>query len=133
MASLSILQVLVVDDQLSMRVTITRMLRAIGICGADHTGNAHQAVRMLLMSRVDLVLADWQMEPMSGLELLKQVRADPATQRIPVILISGMATRDQVVLARRYNCSGFIAKTFGADVLARQIRRLFPHLEDRAA
>lgn len=119
------LAILVVDDFLTIRKAIRSALKSrpgIAITEAD---SAFLAWSLLKKSRYDLLLTDWLMPEMSGLELVQKVRADPAMVGIRIVMVSAESETEKQAIARRYGVDGFLPKPFAADALNREISRLF--------
>src|SRR5262249_1843704 len=112
--------VLVVDDSPITVKVVRRLLARIGFRKIDDAANGLDAIEKMSQKKYDLLLADWNMEPMSGYELLKQVRADAGLAKTLVILMTNGPTVEQVVAAK--NSGGyFIAKPFTAERLMAKI------------
>jgi len=103
------LSVLVVDDSRTMRLLITEHLNKIGISDVDTTEDGHAALERLRQRRYELMISDWEMQPMGGEQLLKAVRQDPACARMPIILITATGTRGASWLA---GANAYLPKPF---------------------
>ena len=113
--------VLVVDDYGTMRRIMRNLLGQIGFVHVEEAVDGSSALELLRGRNFDLVISDWNMEPMSGLELLKAVRADARFQHLPFIMITAANKADNVVAAKMAGVSNYIVKPFTADTLKRKI------------
>lgn len=113
--------ILIVDDYKTMVRIIRNLLQQLGFEQVDDAADGETALAKLKERAFGLVISDWNMEPMSGLELLQQVRADPALKDLPFIMVSAESRNDRVAQARRAGVSGYVVKPFNADTLGQQI------------
>ncbi|MDT8991357.1 response regulator [Curvibacter sp. APW13] len=114
---------LVVDDIEAMRKVITHQLRTLGIGKVVSANNGAEALAVLRRQHVDVILSDWNMPVMSGLELLKALRADPELQRIPFVMITAEAERARVQEAIANGVSNLLVKPYTTRSLADRIER----------
>ncbi|MDD5175161.1 MAG: response regulator [Sterolibacterium sp.] len=114
---------LVVDDLDAMRQVTSSQLRALGVSNMVTANNGAEALRVLKNQRVDVVLSDWNMPVMSGLDLLKAVRADASLSRLPFVMITAEADRGRVAEAIASGVSGLLVKPYTADSLATRIKK----------
>ena len=112
--------VLVVDDYGTMRRIMRNLLGQIGFTHIEEAADGTGALELLSERSFDLVISDWNMEPMSGLELLKAVREDVRFRHLPFIMITAANTADNVVAAKRAGVSNYVVKPFTADTLKRK-------------
>jgi|ERR1700690_2081598 len=119
------LSILVVDDFLTVRKMIRIALRGVPGVKIAEADSAFLAWSMLQKNRYDLLLTDWVMPEMSGLELVQRVRAHPALAGMRILMISAEAEQEKQALARRFGVDGFLPKPFTASALTEEIRRLF--------
>lgn len=115
------LEVLIVEDRQVMLKIIRRLLVQLGYARIDEATNGLEALGRLGGKRYDLILSDWNMEPMSGFELLKLVRAEPATKETPFVLITAEAKPENILAAKAAGASGYLVKPFKLDALERTI------------
>lgn len=120
-SDLSKLHVLLVDDIAIMRQVAASQLQALGITQIQGASNGVDALRMLKLRRYDLVLSDWNMPVMGGLELLCKMRTDPALADIPVIMLTAEIQRSRVAEAIRYGVSDFLVKPYTAQRMEEKI------------
>jgi two-component system chemotaxis response regulator CheY len=116
--------ILIVDDYSRMLRIIRGLLRQIGYEQVEEASDGATALAMLRQKPFRLVISDWNMEPMSGLELLRAVRADPALATLPFIMVTAEAREAKIAEAREAGVSGYIVKPFGAEALSTGIAAL---------
>jgi len=114
-------RVLVVDDYATMRRIVRNLLSEIGLNEVDEADNGASALAKLREYGYDLVISDWNMVPMSGFELLKEVRADRQLRKMRFIMITAEGKTDNVAAAKAAGVSGYIIKPFTAETLRRKI------------
>jgi two-component system, chemotaxis family, chemotaxis protein CheY len=117
--------VLVVDDYQTMIRIIANLLRQIGFQNIDNAGDGATALAKMRAGRYGLVISDWNMEPMSGYELLKEVRADERLRKMPFIMITAESKTENVIAAKRAGVSNYIVKPFNAETLQHKINAVF--------
>ena len=117
--------ILTVDDFSTMRRIIRNILRQIGYNNIVEADDGSAALKVLESQDVDFVISDWNMPNMSGLELLKAVRANDKLQKIPVLLVTAEALKENVVEAVKAGVNGYIVKPFTAEVLKDKIDSIF--------
>jgi two-component system chemotaxis response regulator CheY len=113
--------ILVVDDYATMVRIIRNLLKQIGFENVDDASNGEQALEKIRSKAYGLVFSDWNMEPMSGIDLLHKVRADPATAQIPFIMVTSESKTDNVMAARKAGVSSYLVKPFNAAQLKAKI------------
>jgi two-component system chemotaxis response regulator CheY len=113
--------VLIVDDYATMRHILRGLLQQIGFTNIDDAADGTSALAKLREQPFDLVISDWNMEPMSGLALLKEVRADNALKNLPFIMVTAESKVENVVAAKEAGVSNYIVKPFNADTLKKKI------------
>lgn len=107
-----------------MRLLLRQMLRSLGIDAIAEANDGSTALQMLRDEPVDVVLSDWNMIPMTGLQLLQAMREEPGTARIPFIMITGEHSAEHVARARSSGVNGYLIKPFGKDTLIKQLCRV---------
>ena len=113
--------ILIVDDSGVVRAVVRKLLTHLGYKHIDEASDGAAALTKILRQHVDLVISDWNMEPMGGQELLEQVRADKRYEHLPFIMMTADSTIDKIVQARRSRVSCFINKPFHAEALQAKI------------
>jgi two-component system chemotaxis response regulator CheY len=119
------ISILVVDDFATMRKMIRAALRGLAGVKIIEADSAFLAWSLLQKSHYDLLLTDWVMPEMSGLELVQRVRAHPALAHMRILMISSEGESDKQAIARQLGVDGFLSKPFSAHALNEEIRRLF--------
>jgi two-component system chemotaxis response regulator CheY len=123
--------VLVVDDYNTMVRIIRNLLRQLGFENVDDASDGTSALAKMRERKYGLVISDWNMEPMTGYDLLREVRADPALAATPFIMITAESKTENVIAAKKAGVSNYIVKPFNAQTLRNKIEAVFP--DERAA
>ena len=118
--------VLVVDDYNTMVRIIRNLLRQLGFENVDDANDGTVALEKMRIRKYGLVISDWNMEPMTGYDLLQQVRADPNLQQTPFIMVTAESKTDNVIAAKKAGVSNYIVKPFNAQTLKTKIDAVFP-------
>ncbi|MGF1622912.1 MAG: response regulator [Rhodomicrobiaceae bacterium] len=113
--------ILVVDDYNTMVRIIKKLLKQIGYENVDEASNGEEALGKIKAKNYDLIISDWNMEPMTGFELLKNVRADENTAKTPFILVTAESKPENVLAAQQAGVSNYLVKPFSAPVLKEKI------------
>jgi two-component system, chemotaxis family, chemotaxis protein CheY len=113
--------VLVVDDYPTMRRLMRNLLAELGFANVEMAEDGRSALKKLRERPFDLVISDWNMMPMSGLDLLRIVREDDDLKDLPFIMITAANTAENVVAAKEVGVNGYIVKPFTAETLQRRI------------
>ncbi|MEO1039312.1 MAG: response regulator [Pseudomonadota bacterium] len=109
--------VLIVDDYKTMLRIIRNLLKQIGFENVDEASDGTEAFEKMKKQRYGLVISDWNMEPMTGYELLKKVRADEAVKSTPFIMVTAESKTENVVAAKKAGVNNYIVKPFNAGTL----------------
>ena len=118
------MKVLVVDDFSTMRRIIKNLLRELGFTNTVEADDGATALPILKGGGIDFLITDWNMPGMPGLELLKAVRGDPALAKLPVLLLTAEAKREQIVEAAQAGVNGYVVKPFTAQTLKEKIEKI---------
>jgi len=118
------LNFLVVDDFSTMRRIIKNLLHDLGYANVIEADDGNTALPLLREGNVDFLITDWNMPGMPGLELLKQVRADARLAKMPVLMLTAEAKREQIVEAVQAGVSGYVIKPFTAATLKEKIDKI---------
>ena len=121
--------ILVVDDYNTMLRIIRNLLRQLGFEDVDEANDGTAALSKMRQRKYGLVISDWNMAPMTGYELLQQVRADPELGKIRFIMITAESKTENVIAAKRAGVDNYIVKPFNAQTLEHKIRAVFPDPE----
>jgi two-component system, chemotaxis family, chemotaxis protein CheY len=116
--------ILVVDDYRTMVRIVRNLLHQLGFQDVDDANDGASALAKLRARRFGLVISDWAMEPISGLELLEAVRADPELKTLPFIMITAENRSDRIARAEQAGADGYIVKPFNAEALRDRIARV---------
>ena len=123
------IKILVVDDFSTMRRIIKNLLRDLGFTNVDEADDCKTAMPILKQGGIDFLITDWNMPEMTGIDLLKAVRADPALASIPVLMVTAEAKREQIIAAAQAGVNGYVVKPFTAAVLKEKIDKIFERIE----
>ena len=119
------MSVLVVDDYSTMIRIIRNLLRQIGFADVDDANNGAAALDKMRVKRYGLVISDWNMEPMTGYDLLQQVRSDPGLGNTPFIMVTAESKTENVIAAKKAGVNNYIVKPFNAQTLQSKIEAVF--------
>ena len=119
------MKILVVDDFATMRRIVKNILAQLGFKNIVEADDGTSAMKMLQQEKIDMIISDWNMPKMTGLDLLKSVRADPSWATIPFIMVTAEAQQDNIILAVKAKVSQYIVKPFTADILGEKIEKVF--------
>jgi len=119
------IKILVVDDFSTMRRIVKNILKQIGYTEIDEAEDGNGALAKLRQDKYDLIVSDWNMPNMTGLDLLKAIRADGALNGIPVLMVTAEAKKENVVEAIKAGVNNYIVKPFTAEVLREKIEKIF--------
>ena len=117
--------ILVVDDYQTMVRIIRNLLKQVGFENVDDASNGEDALAKLRSKNYGLIISDWNMEPMTGFQLLQKVREDQKHANIPFIMVTAESKTDNVVAARNAGVSHYIVKPFNAGTLKAKIDAVF--------
>lgn len=109
--------ILIVDDYKSMLRIVRNLLKQIGFDNVDEATDGSMALKKLRDKQYGLVISDWNMEPMTGLQLLREVRADVKLRAVPFIMVTAESKTENVVMAREAGVNNYIVKPFNAATL----------------
>jgi two-component system chemotaxis response regulator CheY len=122
------MKILIVDDFSTMRRIIKNLLRDLGFNNTHEADDGNTALPMLRTGNFDFLITDWNMPGMQGIDLLRAVRADTNLVKLPVLLVTAEARRDQIVLAAEAGVNGYIVKPFTAQTLKEKIEKIFERI-----
>lgn len=117
--------ILVVDDYKTMIRIIRNLLKQIGFDDVDEAADGSEALGKMREKRYGLVISDWNMEPMTGYELLKEVRGDERLSRTPFIMVTAESKTENVIAAKKAGVNNYIVKPFNAQTLKSKIDAVF--------
>lgn len=119
------LTILVVDDFSTMRNILKNILRQLGFNNIAEADSGQTALQRLSERKFDLVISDWNMPVMNGIELLKAIRANEATKTIPVLMVTAEAKKENVVEAVQAGVNNYVVKPFTPEVLEEKLKKIF--------
>jgi len=119
------MKVLVVDDFATLRRIIKNVLKQIGFINILEADDGTAALGVLKENKVDLIISDWNMPKMNGLDLLKTVRKEEATKKVPFVMVTAEAQKDNVLQAVQAGVSNYIVKPFTADAVKEKLTKIF--------
>lgn len=122
------LKVLVVDDQNSVRQMTRMTLEQIGVRHIHEAENGQEAMNTASLQPLDLIISDYNMPVMDGLNFLRAVRGHPASRRVPFILLTGRGDRELVVKAAQAGVNNYLVKPFTAEILRQKIEQVIGKL-----
>jgi len=122
------MRILVVDDFSTMRRIVKNLLTDLGFTNMAEAEDGHSALAALRASSFDFVITDWNMPGMSGIELLKAIRADERLKTLPVMMVTAEAKREQIIEAAQNGVNGYIIKPFTAQTLQEKLDKVFERL-----
>jgi two-component system chemotaxis response regulator CheY len=111
------MSILIVDDYKTMLRIIRNLLKQLGFDNVDEASDGATALQRLREKDFGLVISDWNMEPMTGLQLLREVRADPKLKATPFIMVTAESKTENVIAAKEAGVSNYIVKPFNAETL----------------
>ena len=117
--------VLVVDDYKTMIRIIRNLLKQLGFANVDEASDGTSALNMMRDKEYGLIISDWNMEPMTSYELLREVRADDRLSRTPFIMVTAESKTDNVIAAKKAGVNNYIVKPFNAATLKSKIDAIF--------
>jgi len=117
--------VLVVDDYNTMIRILRNLLKQLGFQDIDDAADGTAALAKMRTKKYGLVISDWNMEPMTGYDLLKEVRGDPGLARIPFIMVTAESKTENVIAAKKAGVNNYIVKPFNAQTLQTKIEAVF--------
>ena len=121
------MNVLIVDDYKTMLRIIRNLLKQIDFNNVEEASDGTEALTKLRAGSFGLVISDWNMEPMTGLQLLQEVRTDPWLKSTPFIMITAESKTENVVAAKKAGVSNYIIKPFNAETLREKIEKVLVH------
>jgi two-component system chemotaxis response regulator CheY len=124
------MSILVVDDYNTMIRIIRNLLKQLGFENIDDASDGSAALNKMRGKKYGLVISDWNMEPMTGYDLLREVRADPNLATTPFIMITAESKTENVIAAKKAGVNNYIVKPFNAATLKTKIEAVFPDLEN---
>lgn len=123
------MKILIVDDFSTMRRIIKNLLRDLGFTNTQEADDGATALPILKSGDFDFLVTDWNMPGMTGIDLLKQVRADKNLGALPVLIVTAEAKREQIIEAAQAGVNGYVVKPFTAQALKEKIDKIFERVD----
>ena len=123
------MKILIVDDFSTMRRIIKNLLRDLGFNNTSEADDGSSALPMLRTGSFQFLITDWNMPGMTGIELLKAVRADEALKTLPVLMVTAEQKREQIIEAAQAGVNGYVVKPFTATTLKEKIDKIFERID----
>jgi two-component system, chemotaxis family, chemotaxis protein CheY len=123
------LKFLVVDDFSTMRRIVRNLLKELGFTHVEEAEDGVVALQKLRVGRFDFVISDWNMPNMTGIELLRCIRADAGLKHLPLLMVTAEAKRENIVDAAQAGASGYIVKPFTAATLDEKLNKIFQTMQ----
>jgi two-component system, chemotaxis family, chemotaxis protein CheY len=119
------MSILIVDDYKTMLRIIRNLLKQLGFDNVDEASDGATALQRLREKDFGLVISDWNMEPMTGLQLLKEVRSDAKLAHIPFVMVTAESKTENVIAAKEAGVTNYIVKPFNAETLKQKLTAVF--------
>lgn len=117
--------ILIVDDYKTMLRIVRNLLKQLGFDNVDEATDGSTALQRLRDKSYGLVISDWNMEPMTGLQLLREVRADSKLKHIPFVMVTAESKTENVIAAKEAGVTNYIVKPFNAETLKAKLVAVF--------
>jgi len=121
---------LIVDDFSTMRRIVRNLLKELGFANVEEAEDGAVALRKLENGNFDFVVSDWNMPNMDGLTMLQNLRANDALKKIPVLMVTAEAKKENIVAAAQAGASGYIVKPFTAATLNEKLNKILQNMEN---
>ncbi len=120
---------LVVDDFSTMRRIVRNLLKELGFLHVQEAEDGVEALKKLRSDVFDFVVTDWNMPNMSGIDLLRSIRADARLKGLPVLMVTAEAKRENIIEAAQAGASGYVVKPFTAATLDEKLKKIFQNIK----
>ena len=119
------MKILVVDDFSTMRRIVRNLLKELGFSNVFEAEDGVDALKKLRAETFEFVVSDWNMPNMSGIDLLREIRKDPALKHLPVLMVTAEAKKENIIEAAQAGASGYVVKPFTAVTLDEKLQKIF--------
>lgn len=120
---------LVVDDFSTMRRIVRNLLKELGFTNVQEAEDGVDALNKLRSAEFDFVVSDWNMPNMTGIDLLRAIRADAKLKHLPVMMVTAEAKRENIIEAAQAGASGYVVKPFTAATLDEKLKKVFANMK----
>lgn len=120
---------LVVDDFSTMRRIVRNLLKELGFTNVQEAEDGVEALGKLRGEKFDFVVSDWNMPNMTGIDLLRAIRADAALKHLPVLMVTAEAKKENIIEAAQAGASGYVVKPFTAATLDEKLKKIFQNMQ----
>ena len=127
------LKFLVVDDFSTMRRIVRNLLKELGFTNVDEAEDGVAALQKLRAGSFDFVVSDWNMPNMTGIDLLREIRKDPALTHLPVLMVTAEAKKENIIEAAQAGANGYVVKPFTAATLDEKLNKIFQAMQKAGA
>lgn len=124
---------LVVDDFSTMRRIVRNLLKELGYSNVEEAEDGADGLAKLRSGSFDFVVSDWNMPNMDGLTMLQQIRADASLSKIPVLMVTAEAKKENIIAAAQAGANGYVVKPFTAATLDEKLSKIFEKMEKAGA
>lgn len=122
------MKILVVDDFPTMRRIIRNLLKDLGFENVDEAEDGVMGLEKLRNGNFELVVSDWNMPNMDGLVMLQNIRQDPALAKLPVLMVTAEAKKENIIAAAKAGANGYVVKPFTAATLEEKLNKIFEQI-----
>ena len=119
------MKILIVDDMVTMRRIVKNVLKQLGFSNIDEAENGQDGLQKLKSCKYDFVVSDWNMPVMTGIDMLRAIRADEQLKAIPVLMVTAEAQQKNLVEAVQAGVSNYIVKPFTAETMQEKLAKIF--------
>ncbi|MCK9607119.1 MAG: chemotaxis response regulator CheY [Methylomonas sp.] len=123
------MKILIVDDFSTMRRIVKNLLKDLGFTNTVEADDGKSALPILEKGGIDFLVTDWNMPGMTGIDLLRAVRANPHLANLPVLMVTAEAKREQIIMAAQAGVNGYVIKPFTAATLKEKIEKIFERID----
>jgi two-component system chemotaxis response regulator CheY len=120
------MKILVVDDFATMRRIIKNILKQLGYNNVDEADDGATGLSKMRANKFDLIITDWNMPNMSGLDMVKAIRSDANLKATPILMVTAEAMKENIIEAVKSGVNNYVVKPFTADVMKEKIDKIFP-------
>ena len=119
------MKILVVDDFSTMRRIVRNLLKELGFSNVHEAEDGVDALKKLRAEPFEFVVSDWNMPNMTGIDLLREIRKDPALKHLPVLMVTAEAKKENIIEAAQAGASGYVVKPFTSVTLDEKLQKIF--------